>query len=213
MLEQGFSIVKTNWKHNLLPHTIVAVLLCVISPLIMGVENLEEVQVAIIMERYLCFLGVVLLVPLFLPDTNKNIRDLIASKKVPITGIRCLRLLEAVVFVAVLLLAYLLFLKYGNCQFRLEMCFYAAFSNCLFLGGLGILFYSVIDNIALAYMMPFLYYILSMGAGTKYLGRFWLFEFSKAAGEGGTAVDKTYLLAAGVVMLVAALFIREKRRN
>ncbi|MDE6433622.1 MAG: hypothetical protein K2L07_05275 [Lachnospiraceae bacterium] len=213
MLEQSFSIVKANWKHNLLSHTIVAVLLCVVSPLFMGVENLEEVQVAMILERYLCFLGVILIVPLFLPDTNKNIRDLIASKKMPITGIRCLRLLEAVVFVVILLLAHLLFLKQGNCQFRFGACFFAAFSTSLFLGGLGILFYSIIDNIALAYMMPFLYYMLSMGAGAKYLGKFWLFGFSVAAAEGKNALDKSYLLMAGIVMSVAAIWIREKRRD
>lgn len=212
MFLQRFSIVKTNWKYNLLPHTIVAVLLCVVSPLFMGVKNLEEAQVAAIIERYLCFLGVILLVPLFLPDTNKNIRDLIASKKTPIMEVRCLRLLTAVVLVVVLLFAYLLFLRQGNCQFRFGTCFFAAFSTCLFLGSLGILFYSIIDNIALAYMVPFLYYMISLGAGEKYLGKFWLFAFSAASAKGETAFDKIYLLVAGILMLVAAIGIREKSR-
>ncbi|MCM1179819.1 MAG: hypothetical protein NC347_06165 [Clostridium sp.] len=213
MLEQSVSILTVNWKHNLRTHMIVAVLFCVVSPLFMGVENLDEVRVAIILERYLCFLGVILMVPLFLPDTNKNIRDLIASKKVPLAGIRCFRLFEAVVFIMILLLAYLLFLKQGNCQFRFGACFFAAFSTCLFLGSLGILFYSVIDNIALAYMIPLFYYMVSTGAGVKYLDKFWLFGFSVAAAEGKNAVDKSYLLAAGIILSVAAICIRERRRD
>lgn len=213
MLERCFKIAKVNWKHNLMPHTIVAVLLCVASPLIMGVENLDETQVAKILELYLSFLGMILLIPVFLPDTNKDVRDLIASKKIPITGIRIIRMLEALVVLTVLLTVYLAALKYGKCQFRFGTCFYAAFATCLFQGGLGVLLYSVIDNIALAYMIPFLYYIISMGAGNKYLGKFWLSGFSYSSAMGGNAEDKLYLLVAGAVMLVLALWIREKKRT
>jgi hypothetical protein len=213
VLERCFKIAKVNWKHNLMPHTIVAVLLCVASPLLMGVENLDEPQVAKILELYLSFLGMILLIPVFLPDTNKDVRDLIASKKIPITGIRIIRMLEALVVLTVLLTVYLAALKYGKCQFRFGTCFYAAFATCLFQGGLGVLLYSVIDNIALAYMIPFLYYIISMGAGNKYLGKFWLSGFSYSSAMGGNAEDKLYLLVAGAVMLVLALWIREKKRT
>lgn len=212
MLERCFKIAKVNWKHNLWPHVIVGVLLCVCSPLVMGVENLEESQVAKILELYLSFLGMILLIPLFLPDTNKDVRDLIASKKVPIIGIRIVRMLEALLILVVLLCAYLAALKCGNCQFHFETCFYAAFATCLFQGGLGVLLYSVIDNIALAYMIPFLYYIISMGGGSKYLGKFWLAGYSYSSAMGGNADDKVYLLAAGIIMLVIALWIREIKR-
>lgn len=110
---------------------------------------------------------------------------------------------------SVILLVFLYGLKLGDCEFRYGTCFFAAMANCVFLGGIGLLFYSVIDNVALAYMIPFLYFIASMGSGKKYLKQFWLFSFSAGNGMG----DKIYLLAAGVVMIVAALFIRQKCRK
>lgn len=208
MLERYYEIVKVNWKHNLFFHCVIAVLLCVAAPLIMGMKNLEEPQVAKIIEFYLGFLGVILFIPLFLPDTNKDIRDVIASKKMPITGIRMIRLLSALFLLIIMLLVFLGALKEGNCNFHYGKCFYAAVANCVFMGGLGLLFYSVADNIALAYMIPLLYYIVSMGSGSKYLGRFYLMGFSA-----GSIEDKKYMMAAGVLMMAAALIIRWKRRE
>lgn len=209
MLERYYEIAKINWKHNLLSHLMLAVLLCIAAPFLMGVKNLEELQVAKIIEFYLGFLGVILLIPLFIPDTNKDIRDLIASKKTPITCVQLIRILEAVICLSVILLVFLYGLKLGNCEFRYGTCFFAAMANCVFMGGIGLLFYSVIDNIALAYMVPFLYFIVSLGSGKKYLKKFWLFGFS----AGNSMGDKIYLLAAGVVMIVAALTIRRMRRQ
>mgnify|MGYP001139162446 FL=1 len=187
----------------------IALLLCVAAPFLMGVNNLEEPQVAKIIEFYLSFLGVILLIPLFIPDTNKDIRDLIASKKTPITSVRICRILEAVICLSVILLLFLYFLKMGDCEFRYGTCFFVAMANCVFMGGIGLLIYSMIDNIALAYMIPILYFIVSMGSGKKYLGKFWLLGFS----SGNSIGDKSYLLAAGVVMITAALLIRKVRRR
>lgn len=175
----------------------------------MGVNNLEEPQVAKIIEFYLGFLGVILLIPLFIPDTNKDIRDLIASKKTPITSVRIFRILEALICLSVILLVFLYILKLGNCEFRYGTGFFVAITNCVFMGGIGLLIYSVIDNVALAYMIPILYFIVSMGSGKKYLGKFWLFGFSSGSSIG----DKSYLLAAGVVMIAASLLIRQVRRR
>ncbi len=209
MLERYYEIVKINWKHNLFLHFVIALLLCVAAPFLMGVNNLEEPQVAKIIEFYLSFLGVILLIPLFIPDTNKDIRDLIASKKTPITSVRICRILEAVICLSVILLLFLYFLKMGDCEFRYGTCFFVAMANCVFMGGIGLLIYSMIDNIALAYMIPILYFIVSMGSGKKYLGKFWLLGFS----SGNSIGDKSYLLTAGVVMITAALLIRKVRRR
>lgn len=214
MLERGLSIAKINWKYNLLPHFWVAALLCIVSPLLMGVENLDEEQVAAIIEVYLSFLGIILLVPLFLPDTNREIRDLTASKNTPLLPVRLIRLAEAVILLAALLIGYLLFLKMGSCQFRFGVFLYAAFATCLFQGGLGVLFYSVVDNIVFAYMIPFLYFVLSMGGASKLLGKFSLFGLRMELAVGGTGTGgKIYLFGAGMLMLAAGLIIRKVTRR
>lgn len=207
MLEQGFAIAKTNWKHNLLPHVLLAVMLCLVAPFIMGVKNLEEPQVAKVIEMYFSFLGVILLIPLFLPDTNKDIQDLTASKKISITAVRMIRLLQSVVVLSVLLLLVLWGLKQGDCSFHYGKCFYAAMANSIAVGGLGLLFYSITDQIVIAYLMPFIYYIISLGSGWKYLGHFWLLSFSA-----GRITDKKYILIMGILMTMLSLFIKWKRR-
>lgn len=214
MLERGLSIAKINWKHSLLPHSLVAVMLCIIAPLLMGVKNLDEVQVATITEMYLSFLGVLLLVPLFLPDANLNMRDLLASKHTSLLTVRLIRLFESIVILTVLLALFLLFLKAGNCQFRYGVCFYAALSTCLFQGGMGVLLYSVVDNFVFAYMVPFLYFMLSLGSGKKILGHFVLFGLREELATGGTGDGcKTYLFLTGVFMLLAGVLIRKVTRR
>lgn len=208
MLEQSYEIARVNWKHNLLVHCCLALVFCLLAPMIMGLKNLEELQVAKIIEMYLSFLGVILLIPLFIPDGNRDIRDLIASKRFSITGVRLIRLIQSVIILMLVLLAFLYTLKQGNCTFHYGRCFYVAVANCVAMGGLGLLFYSVTDQIVLAYMMPFAYYIISLGAGRKYLKEFWLFSFSA-----GRIEDKKYILFAGTVLIIVALFIKWKRRT
>lgn len=207
MLEQSFEIAKTNWKHNLVFHFLIAVLLCLMAPVIMGTRNLNEMQVAKIIEMYMGFLGVILLIPLFLPDANSDIRDLIASKKIPVTIVRMIRLIQATVILCGVLAAFLYVLKCGNCSFDFERCFYAAIANCVALGGFGLLFFSITDQVVIAYMMPLIYYIVSIGGGQKYLKVFSLMSFSA-----GRIEDKKYILVAGVVCILVSLLIKWKRR-
>lgn len=211
MLEQGLEIAKTNWKHNLMPHFLLAVLLCVSAPVVMGVRNLEAPQVARIVDMYLCFIGVVLFIPLFLPDANRDIRDLTASKKLSIMTIRLIRLLQAFIVVVLLLMIFLYGLKQGKCEFPFGRFLYAALADCVAMGGLGLLFFGMTDNVVIAYMMPVIYYLVSMGAGHKYLKMFWLMSLC-GSGENVNADDKLYILSAGICMMVAALFIKWKRR-
>lgn len=209
MLKRSCEIARVSFKRHLITHFAVAVIFIAIAPFFMGMKNLDGIQVAKITEFYLGFLGVILLVPVFLPDTDKNIRDLLASKKTPLATVRLIRLLEAFLCLMALLILFLYLLKAGNCSFRYGECLYAAAANACMMGGVGLLCYSLVDNIALAYMIPFLYYAMSMGGGEKYLGRFWLFGYS----GGGDIQEKSWLLAGGILLGALSLVIRGIRRT
>lgn len=210
MLVQSLEIAKTNWRHNLLPHFVMGVLLLLAAPAIMGVKNLEEQDVARVVDMYLSFLGILLFIPAFLPDGNRDIRDLTASKKTPITYVRAVRLLQAFFSVALLLVLFLYALKLGDCHFAFGTFYYAAVADCVALGGLGILCYGITDNLVLGYMAPVIYYVASMGVH-KYMKKFWLMSLLKPGGE-VTAEDKIYILSAGLCMMAAGLYIKWKRR-
>lgn len=205
MIERYLSISRVNLKHHMLPHIIVAVGLFFLAPFIMGVRNLDLYYTAKVLDTYVSLFGIVLLVPLFLPDQDKDIRELIRSKRESIVVLHFIRMGQALLVLSIFVASFLAFLQKGNCIFPFGRYFYGTMSSCIFLGGLGILIYAFVDNIAAVYMVPLMYYILCYGGGKKYLGKFYLFSMFN-----GTVEDKIYLLIAGLVMIIAGILIRKR---
>lgn len=201
-MERYLKIATVNVRHNLLYHVWICILLVVMAPLFMGTENLDQFSVAKIVEIYLSLVGIVLFIPTFIPDMNKDIRDLIYSKKEPVPVLHFIRVLEALVIMVVIGILFLKYLELGDCQFSLGKMFYTFLANGLFLGGLGMLMFSLFDQAVFAYMIPLIYYVVNFGAGKKQLGRFWLFSM-----QAGSIEEKHYLLGFGILFIVGAVII------
>lgn len=172
----------------------------------MGVRNLDLYFTAKILDTYVSLLGIVLLVPLFLPDQDKDIRELIRSKKESMEVLHFIRIGQAILILFIFVASFLLFLQKGNCTFPFGKYFYGTISNCIFLGGIGVLIYSFLDNIAIAYMVPIMYYLLCYGGSRKFLGKFYLFSMIN-----GRLEDKIYLLIVGLAMIIVGILIRKRR--
>ena len=201
-MERYVQIGKINFKYHLLPHLLLGVLLCIVAPLMMSVENLNEKQVSRIVELFLSLLGVILLVPQFLPDQDKDIRDLLVSKREPILTVHLVRFSQALLSLLVLMALFLFRLQLGDCIFDFSKMYFGGMVSAVFLGSLGLLFYSVSDNIAIAYMMPVLYYILSYGAGKK-MGNFYLFSLLR-----DSLTEKYTLLLVAIILVVLGIGVR-----
>lgn len=206
-MERYLSIAKVNLKFNLLPHIISVLFLALLAPMIMGISNLEPLQVAKVVDLYLSLFGIVLCVPLFIPDEDHSIRELVQSKKESMFIVHGIRLVEEVLILLISLILFLLLMKQQGSHFPYYKYLYGGISNCLFLGGLGIISYSIVDNLAVAYMIPILYYIMCMGGAKRYLSKFYLFSMM-----GGSIEDKIYLLIAGILMIIAGIIIRNNRK-
>lgn len=205
-MERYLKIAKVNLKFNLFPHIIVAVFLCLISPFIMGVENLNYSDTAKILDVYISLVGIILLVPLFFLEIDNDIRDLVRTKKESTLLLYIIWVMESISLIFIIVCGFLIYLKSGNCTFPFWKYFYGTISTCIFLGGMGVLVHAVIDNLAVAYMIPTLYYILCYGSGDKYLGKVYLFSMMK-----GNVEDKIYLLVLGVIMILASILLRNRR--
>jgi len=184
-----------------------ALLFSLLAPVIMGMEALNQYQAGQILDVYFSLLGIVLLTPLFMPEQNKDIRDLLASREYPLRNIQLLRLLQAVVILAVLNLLVLFQMKLGECTFPFGTYFCCAMANCVFLGGLGIFAYGITDHLVIAYMIPVFYYICCYGAGQKYLGKFYLFSLMT-----GDLENKIWLGTAGILLTAAGVVIRNRKK-
>lgn len=183
---------------------IIVILMCFLAPSFMGVKNLDQYQVAKIVEIYLSLMGIVLILPVFIPDMNRDIRDLISSKKEPMLVLHCIRVLEALLIVLIVGSVFLAYLKIGRCEFPFGEMLFSLNANAIFLGGLGMMVFAIADQLALAYMIPIVYYIACYGAGKKYLGNLYLFTM-----QYGSFLEKHYILLTGVLMILGGIVIRD----
>lgn len=206
-MERILSIEIEHFKNHYAGHLAAALLFSLLAPVIMGMEALNQYQAGQILDVYFSLLGIVLLTPLFMPEQNKNIRDLLASREYPLRNIQLLRLLQAVVILAVLNLLVLFQMKLGECTFPFGTYFCCAMANCVFLGGLGIFAYGITDHLVIAYMIPVFYYICCYGAGQKYLGKFYLFSLMT-----GDLENKIWLGTAGILLTAAGVVIRNRKK-
>lgn len=206
-MERILSIEIEHYKNHYAGHLAAALLFSLLAPVIMGMEALNQYQAGQILDVYFSLLGIVLLTPLFMPEQNKDIRDLLASREYPLRNIQLLRLLQAVVILAVLNLLVLFQMKLGECTFPFGTYFCCAMANCVFLGGLGIFAYGITDHLVIAYMIPVFYYICCYGAGQKYLGKFYLFSLMT-----GDLENKIWLGTAGILLTAAGVVIRNRKK-
>lgn len=169
----------------------------------MGVENLDSRRTAQVLEVYISLLGIIILIPIFLPEQNKNIKDLVETKQTAMLEVHIIRLLEEILCLSICIASFLIYLKYGNCDFPFFKFYCGSMAGAIFLGGMGIASYAFFDNIATAYMFPLVYYIINFGSGKKILGNFYLFSMTQ-----GSFIEKYYLFITGMVLIIVGILIR-----
>lgn len=203
-MERAYQILKVNLKHNLIPHMLILILFFAVAPFFISTSNLNTIDSANVLEVYISLFGIVLLVPVFIPDLDLSIRHLLVSKKESVLKVHLLRALEQIVLLVLFVLAFMEIMKIGNCQFDFLKYFYGTMANCLFLGGLGVLAFSLYNSLPFAYMVPMFYYMVSMFNDKELLGNFYLFTMTH-----GSFYEKNYIFAAGAVMIAVGILYRK----
>ena len=205
-MERILSIEKEHFKNHYVGHLAAALLFCLLAPVIVGMEALNRYQAGQVLDMYFSLLGIVLLTPLFMPEQNKDIRDLLASKEYPVRNVQLLRLLQAGLGLALMNLFILFRMKLGECTFPFGTYFLCAMASCIFLGGLGIFAYGITDNLIAGYMIPLGYYMAALGGGYPYLKKLYPF---------GMLTDyetKYWILTVGILLMACGLFLYRRRR-
>lgn len=205
-MERYLQIGKINLTHNVLWHLLACALLLCASPLVLGTSNLGERDTAKVLEMFVALIGIIMIPSVFLPEQNRDIRELIRSKYTGCGIVYGIRLMTSVLILAALLGIYVWILARGNCRFPVAGYYCGTLAEMLFLGGLGLFFYGLSDNLVIGYMIPFFYYIVAIGSGDKYLRMFYPFSMQK-----GSYDEKYYLLAGAVIMISAGVCLRCRR--
>lgn len=206
-MESVWQIEKINLKHHIPLHLLVCILLLGISPLLMGVANLSAEDTAKVLERYVALLGIILIVPVFLPEQDKNLRDLVYAKYRSASSVYLIRLLGNGCLLALFLGGYLWMLRRGNCTFPTAAYFLGTYAEMLFLGSIGLCCYGLFDHLVAGYMASMVYYITALGSGPKYLKMFYPFSMSM-----GSYTEKFWLAAAAIALTGIGIFFRCRRK-
>ena len=199
-LRAGIRILSTNLKHNFIPHLFIALVMVFLTPAFVGIASLDAREAAQPLERILSLVGTVLLTPIFLPEQNENIRDLIRSKRTDYFAVCLLRLVYSVFFLAVIMGSFTFIMLCRESEVTVQH-FIGGFASALFLGSLGFFFAGITQNTIPGYMVSAIYYIANYSL-KKELNNFYLFSMSA-----GSFTEKYWLLGGSAVLFIAAFVL------
>lgn len=194
-------IVGINLRHNFLVHFCIALTVAILTPLVFSISALDFTSSARPLEMLLCMTGTVLLTPVFLPEQNENIRDVIRSKRVDYLSVCIIRVIYSTVALAAIIGVFVFVMKLCECDVTLAH-FGAGFGSAYFLGAIGLAFAKFGGSPTVGYMASMIYYMLNF-IGSK-LGSFWLFTMS----NGMKSVNFSLMILGTVI--IAGTFIVSK---
>ncbi|MCI8589929.1 MAG: ABC transporter permease [Clostridiales bacterium] len=197
-----FEIAAINFRHNSLISVIVAALFCSIIPLFVGIANLDVRSAAMPLEMFVSLIGIVLLTPVFQPEQNEEIRDLVSSKSFSTMKVYLIRLIYLVIFAFLFISLFAIFMKLQHSDITLILVI-GTLIDALFLGAIGMFTSALTGNTVMGYMAGLLYYALNVGMGNK-LGCFYLFSMTF-----GQYASKCWLALAGFAMVAISLLYQK----
>lgn len=193
-------ILFVNLKHNFLVHFAVAVVIAVLTPVVFSISSLDSRASAQPIEMLLPFIGAVVLTPVFLPEQNPEIRDVIRSKKTDYLIVCLIRVMYSIVAIMLITGTFILIMKHNECNVMWKH-FIGSFASALFLGTVGFAFAGLSGSVSAGYMASMVYYSANIGLKDK-LGICYLFSMY----SGGKFSDK-YLLILLSLIIISVVFI------
>ena len=201
-------LIQKQLKLIILFGVLLSIVFLAFSPAILGLEYLDAVESAMVLERYVALIGIILITPLFMPEQNKNIAELVDAKYTSHLKIVLLRLVISLIVLFFLIWIMAEIMLQNGCVFPYGKYVGGAFITALLLGSLGFAGAGITGNVIAGYLISVCYYILNTGMGKK-LGNFYLFTMSRSY------VEKYYLLATAIVIIgftFLIIFVRYKKR-
>lgn len=208
MKENSFiKILRVNLRHHAFVAIATAVGVFVLTAIMFNLSALTAKEAARPLEFFLCFIGVMLFTPIFYPEQNHDLRDVVCSRKTSYLAVCVLRLLYSFVVLILLEIVFVCMLKLNESAVTAAHLL-GGIATAVFLGAIGFCVAGLTDNTTLGYMAAILYYLVSYGAKDK-LGKFYLFYMC-----GGKFEEKWWLFPGAAVLIIftfAVLKLRRKR--
>ena len=192
---QVWQIAKVNLRHNFTPLLLLSFVLMLLTPVLFGTTNLDSKAAAVPLEMFISIIGIILLVPIFQPEQDDEIKDIVASKYVDSTYVHLIRVTYSIIGLILLVLVFSLFMFVNNCEITMELIG-GTIADAMFLGSIGLLISAITNNMSVSFMIPFLYYVLNITMKSK-LGNFNLFSMM----SGNYPVSYTHLTLPTILLV------------
>lgn len=199
-------ILSENLKHNFLIHFILAIIVAVLTPVVFSISSLDARASAQPLEMILPFIGVILLTPVFLPEQNEEIRDVIRSRKTDYLTVCIIRVLYSIISVMLITGIFVIFMKHCECDVTWKH-FVGSCASSLFLGTAGFAVAGLSNSVSAGYMASMVYYAANIGLKDK-LGVCYI--FSMYSGEQFS--DKYWLISLSAIIIAVVFVILKKLR-
>lgn len=199
-------ILLVNIKHNFIYHLILALIIILLIPKIVGITALDYISSMKVTEMFLVFIGAVLLTPIFLPEQDKGIRDTVYSKKVSFIAVYFIRVLISCIALFIMVTAFVSVMKYNECDVNFTHII-SGFTSALFLGSLGLFVSGLTGNTVLGSMSCMIYYVFNVSLGKK-LGIFNLFSMYMGGSISGKFI---LILLSALIISIGFMIVRERK--
>ena len=200
-------IIQVNLKHNFIWPFLATVFVGVFSAMLFNLKALSAVAALQPIELLMCFTGVMMMTPIFLPEQKPDIKDVICSKWVNYTKVCLIRLAYSIVSVVIVNIIFVLVMKTQESEIS-GFHIFAAIAGALFLGSIGFFVSGITENAMAGYMVAMGYYLINYGVKKK-LGVFNMFSGSVKAFE-----DKVWLvLWAAVLVMITFVWMKSRTKR
>ena len=198
-------ILSVNLRRNFLPHLLAAVFVISVFMAMMGISALNEVQASRPLEMAMPLAGMILLTPVFHPEQDENIRDVVRSKRTSYPAVCVLRVIYSVFFLGLLCASFVLMMY--MCESAVTpRHFIGGFASGLFLGAVGFFFAGISRSVIVGYMAALIYYIANYAFGRRII--FDLFTITSAIDFYDVHILAIkYLLIASAVLMIILCFV------
>lgn len=198
------NILKVNLRYQFPGPALAALALLVLTGLVFNLNALESAAVAKPLELLLIWIGPAVLVPVFGPEQNPEIRDVVRTRRIDYLQVCVLRIGYSALTVALLSALFTGMMKAGESQV-LPYHLWGSICSALLLGAVGMAVAGISGNTAAGFMVCMLYYLASYGMKNK-LGVFSLFSMT-----GGMMSGKGWQLLAAFLLTVLTVAVMRRR--
>lgn len=182
---------------------LIALLFLVLATAIFSINNLDYSESARLLEQYVSVIGIFLLTPIFRPESDHSVREVVESKYTWQIGIYLTRIGMAIITIILFITGFVFCLKANNSLVLLWDYIFATFCTTLFLGSMGFMLYGISDQLILGYLAPVGYIMFNLYTGNRYVKKFYLYSLMK-----GSMNEKYWLLVGAILMILATLIYK-----